>query len=249
MTWADLCTTALKRINIVQAGETPSSDDLTDAFARLKLMLGSWRNENLTVPYRLRTTATITSTKGVIGNPYTVGVGGDVNVVRPPMPNEITVRYQNTAFTPTLELSLQPLTDDAWEAIPQKNLTSPLPTSYYYQPTYSGGLGSLYLWLVPTQSLLQLVVYTPAVVSDPVAMADAIVLPDGYEKAITDNLAVYLFPEWRENVPMDPGLAKEALESKRAIKVTNTRLMDLSVDPALTAHPGGRYSIYSDTNV
>lgn len=247
MTWGDLITTALKRINVIGAGETPTNDDLSDGFARLKTMLGQWRIQNLTVPYRSRTTWTITSIKGKLGAPYTVGPGGDINVARPPVPSEITVRFQDTSVTPTLEYPLTPLTSDAWERIPQKDLTSPLPTSYYYQPTYSGGLGSLYLWFVPTQSSLQGVFYAPAPLADPVTYTDVIVLPDGYEGALVDNLAVYLFPEYRELVPIDPQLQQAAARSFDLLKRVNVAMLDLTVDPALQPFTAVRYSIYSDS--
>lgn len=249
MTWADLVTNSLKRINILQAGETPSSDDLIDGFNLLKMMLGDWRIQRLTVPYQVRSTWTITSSKGILGNPYTVGPGGDIDIARPPMPNDITVRYQNTAVTPTLELRLTPLTDDAWANVPQKNLTSPLPTSYYYNPSYSGGFGSLYLWLVPTQSSLQGVIYAPGAIGDPASLSDTIVLPDGYDFAIQENLAMLMWPTWRENVSIDPGLVQSATERFRNLKANNLRMTDLSVDPALTARTYGRYSIYSDSAV
>jgi hypothetical protein len=243
---SDIITSALQRINVLQAGEVPSGEDMTDAFTTLNSLMGQWRLQRLTVPYLARTVWNLTAGKGKIGNPYTVGTGGDVNIARPSQPNSIVVRYQDTSVTPTLERPLTPLTDDAWAAIPQKDLTSPLPSNYYYQPTYTGSLGSLYLWLVPTSATLQGVIYAPAGMSNFAAVTDTIILPDGYDHFITENLAVHLAPEFRENLPIDPTIKESAEDAMRWVKTANFRMMDLSVDAALTTKHGFRYSILSD---
>jgi hypothetical protein len=248
MTVADLINRSLGRINYLAQGETPNANDLQDAFAAFKSMLGQWRLERLTVPYVKRTVWNLTSGKGGPLTPYTVGTGGDVSVYRPPQPNEITVRYQDTSASPTLERPLISLTDEAWALIPQKDLTSPLPGHYYYNPTYASGLGSLHFWLVPTSSTLQGVLYAPASIEDFTATSDTIVLPDGYDYALIDNLAVYLAPQFRENIPPNPALVQSAIEAKQNLKRANFRMSDLHVDGALTVRHGMRYNIFSDGN-
>lgn len=246
MTVADLIAAALKRINVVQAGDTPSPEDQADAFLRLNSLMGQWRLERLTIPYILRTTWTISSTKGTLANPYTVGTGGDINIARPPQPNEIVVKFQDTSVSPTIEYTLIPLTDQAWQAIPQKNLTSALPTHSYYNATYAGSLGSLYLWMVPTQASLQGVIYAPAAIANFAAVTDSIVLPDGYEIFLRDNLAVALAPEWRENVPIDAALLQSAAETKALVKQANFRIADLNLDAAIVGQ-GVHYDINADS--
>lgn len=245
ITVADLITASLRRINVLQAGEVPDPNDLADAFLRLQDWMSGLQLEGLSIPFTQRTTFTISSTKGILGTPYTVGTGGDVNVIRPSLPNAITVRYQDTSVSSTQERPLLPLTDDAWMVIPQKNLTSPLPTYYYYQPTYASNFGSLYLWLVPTNSSLQGVLYAPAQLPVFGATSDVIVLPPGYQRFIRDNLAIELWAEWRESDPVDPTLSASARTSKDRIKAANLRLSDLSIDTALT-HGNGWYSILTD---
>lgn len=247
MTVADLITASLRRINSLQAGEVPSPEDLADAFLRLNALMGKWRLRRLTIPYILRTTWTISSTKGTLASPYTVGTGGDINVARPPQPNEIVVKFQDTSVSPTLEYPLTKFTDEAWEAIPQKNLTSTLPSGYYYSPTYAGSLGSLYLWMVPTQSNLQGVLYAPAGVANFTATSDSIVLPDGYDAFLEDQLAIDLWPIFREGDPMDQQLVQNAKDSEDAIKIANVRMLDMAMDPAVLVNGmGGHYDINSD---
>lgn len=243
MTVADILTRALQRINSLQAGEVPSPEDLQDAFQRLNSLMGKWRLRRLLIPYVLRTTWTISSTKGTLASPYTVGTGGDVNLARPSQPNNLIWKYQDTSVSPTIEYRLLAYTDAMWQATPQKNLTATVPSAAYYNPTYASALGSLYLWPVPSQSNLQGVLYSPASIANFSATSDAIVLPDGYDAFLEDQLCVDLWPTFREGDPVDQGLVAAATDSMDAIKVANFRMDDLIADPFGTV---GHYDINSD---
>lgn len=252
ITVSSMITNVLRRINVIQEGESASADLMADAFTRLNDWVSSVAElEKLTIYTVTRSTWTITSTKGFVGSPYTVGVSGDINIFRPPSMNFIDkVRYQDTSVSPTIEYRLQPLTRDAYQAIPQKTLTSPLPTMWFYEPTYtSSAFGSMYLWMVPTQASLQGVIYAPTPISEFTAISDTIALPPGYNRFIRDGLAVELWPELREGAPIDTGLQKSADDAKFNIKRANVSMMDLSFDPAILRHGGGIYDINSDTNM
>lgn len=241
---ASLITQAAKRVNIIGAGQTIDGDDLTDMFTTLVYLMDAWQVERLTIPFLLRTVWTLTATKGTIANPYTVGSGGDIDIPRPTFVDHVS--YQNTSVSPTLELPLPLYTDDAWAALPQKNLTSVYPVGAYYNPTYAGNLGSLYLVLVPSGASLQGVLYAPSAVGRFTSTADTIVLPPGYLLAIRDNLAVQLGSTWRDGLPIDPLLFASARDSKRAIKQRNVRPSDLTLDAAVTAR-GHLYNIWADS--
>jgi hypothetical protein len=243
---SNLLIAAMRRINVIQENEFPSPAMLMDAFDRFNDWVDSvCANDRLLIFAVQRALWTITSTKGTLANPYTVGLGGDININRPMFVTN--VRYQNLAVTPTLELPLAQLTEDAWERVPQKDLTGTLPTSYRYNPTFTGsGFGSLYLWMVPTQSNLQGVLYYPAQVTRFNTVNDTIALPPGYNRFLRDNLAVELAAEFRENIPLDPGLVMSARESKEKLKMVNLQLSDLYLDNAVLPTRAGQYNIYSD---
>ncbi len=248
LTWSDLISNALKRINVLQAGEPLNAADQADGFIQLQMWVDALAIQRLTIPYILRTVFTITSTKGTLASPYTVGTSGDVNVTKPTSIE--FVRFQDTTVTPTLEYPLQNLTADAWALVPQKNLTSPLPTSYHYEPTYQFGTtnyGSLYLWPVPTQASLQGLLYAPSQVATPVNVTDTIVLPNGYQWFIQENLAVMYASTFRENLPPDPMLVKSAESAMAWVKTNNVVMSDLSLDQAILPRHPGRYNIFSDT--
>lgn len=248
LTWADLLTNVLKRINVIGQGGSLNANDGVDGFTQLQMWIDYLATQRLSIPYILRTTWSITSSKGTLVSPYTVGTGGDINVTKPTSIE--FVRFQDTSVTPTLEYPLTPLTDDAWALIPQKNLTGPLPIYYYYNPTWQNGTtnyGSLYLWPVPTQASLQGCLYAPSQVPTPINLTDTIVLPNGYQWAIQENLAVLFASTFRENLPPDPLLIQSAAKAMDWLKTNNVRMMDLTLDRAvLPVHPG-RYDVNSDS--
>lgn len=249
MTWADICRGSLKRINAIGIGQTPTPEDQADAFEVLQDLVDSWKTERLTIPYMLRTTWTLTAAKGTIGNPYTVGAGGDVAVTLPARVVDLVFKYQDISVSPSIEYGLVQLTDNEWQAVPQKTLTGTLPARAYYQPTYIAGFGSLYLMPVPSQSSLQGVLYSPAAIDRPVLATDTIILPPGYTRFIKSNLAVECSPLWRPGLPIDPTLLKLASESKANIKAMNIRSNDMQIDVAyasLGRSIRGGYDINTD---
>jgi hypothetical protein len=246
MTWADVIKASLRRINVGMAGEEPAPQDQADAFLRLQAWVDSLATEKLTIPYILRTTWTITSTKGTLAVPYTVGLGGDLNVARPGDSKFISaIKYQDTSTTPVFERPLAVYDDDQWAAQAIKGLTGTLPSAAYYNPTYAAGFGSLYLTPIPSQANLQGVFYAKAAVAKPVAVTDVILLPTGYERFIRDNFAIELAPEFRPGLPVDRGLVRAAAASRLNIENANMRPLEMTLDPAVTIGGGG-YNIFTD---
>lgn len=235
MTTRDLITTALQRINVINAGEAPSADDVNDALDRLNDLIDSWATERLTIYSTVRTTWSLVSGQAS----YSIGSGGDCNIARPVFIEDLN--FIDTSQTPPLEMNLSPLTTDAYALIPQKALTSVYPTCYYYNATYP--TGTVTMWPVPTSSVLQGVIYAPTAVTE-LGLNDTISLPPGYRRFLRDNLAIEIATEY--DVKADPELVRIARESKEQIKRANIRLYDLSMDPALRARQG-RYNIFSDT--
>ncbi len=236
-------TAALKRINVIQANEVPTPDMLADAFDRMNDWIDSiWGNDRLAIYTITRSTWTLSSSKGTLGNPYLVGPGGDINITRPQFIDH--VNFIDNTLNPGVERPLIPLTPDAWALLPIKTQTAAYPVYSYYEPTYSSAQGNLYLWLVPTAPSLQGVLYAPSQITAFATLDDVIALPPGYNRFLRDNVAVELAAEFRENVPIDPSLARSAMMSMAQVKRTNQRLYDMAVDPALLRHGGYRSNIY-----
>jgi hypothetical protein len=241
MTPADLVTASLRRLRVIQAGMTPSPEDQADAFLRLNSMLRSWSLQRGTMHRIVRSTWTIVASQAS----YTVGPAGQVAIPRPASPQAISgIGFQDTSVSPTMEYPSElPLTEDQYDAIPLKTLTSTLPSRWYYAPTVA--TGTLYPFPIPTSSTLQGVIYVPTPVSAFTALTEVITLADGYDLAIQENLAVLLAPEW--GVQIDPALLQSARESKAWVTTSNVRMTDLDTAgvAALFGGCGRRSDIYS----
>jgi len=230
MTVADLIKAALKRINVIQSNESPSAEDQSDAFLRLNDLVDAWQTERLTIFTVTRTTWTIVS------GTRDYAIGG----ARPTFVDRVT--YLDTTATVPNETPLSLLTDEQWAVWPQKTLTSSTPYVAYYNPTFP--TGTLSLLPTPTSATLQGVLYAPNPVQQFATTADVISMPPGYQRALRDNLAVELWPEFRENVPIDPMLVQSARESKAEMKRLNSRTIDIVPNMSLLRRSW--YDINSD---
>jgi hypothetical protein len=230
---------ALKRINVIQGGGTLQPTDADDALFYANNWIDSLAIDAITIPFQLGTTFPMVSGQAS----YTVGTGGNVNIPRPTYIDH--VNYIDASLNPPIERELTELTPDAWDAIPIKGLTNPLPTFYYWQPTYAtSGQGTLYFWLVPTSSVLTGVIYAGSPVAQFVNLTDTLALPPGWQWFIQENLAVFFASIFRENLPVDPQLAESAKMSKLLITRANMRTKEMTLDPALT-YNSPRSNIYT----
>lgn len=244
MTVSELITASLQDLRVLQVGETVSANDAAYALARLNDWINGLATEGLTVYSQARTTWTISTAAS-----YTIGSGGVINCARPTGPMGVTnVGFQDTSVSPTIEYNLGPLlTEDAYAGIAQKALTSVYPQAMYYNPTFTSGLGLIYLWPIPTSTTLQGVIYTPVPVAEFAAISDTISLPPGYRRFLRTGLAKEIASAF--DAPLTPDLQQAAMESKADIKRANVRLLDLSSGVAglIFGGSGPHYNIYSDS--
>ena len=232
-TVSDACTQALQRIGVLAAEETATSADISTAFNVLNQLMDSWGAERLTIPFVQRTTWTIVSGTSV----YTVGTGGAINVARP-----VSIDYASFVDStpdPDLEMPLNLLTNQAWQAISLKALTSKYPQSAFYNPTYGTGtylLGTLTLYPVPTGTTLTGVIYAPLAIAQFSATSTTVSLPPGYQRFVVTNLALELAPLFGASPSQD--LRDQANESKATIKRANITMRDLTIDSGALPQSG-----------
>lgn len=219
---------ALKRINVIQAGGSLTPEDADDALFYANNWLDSLSIESIAIPFMLRTLWTMVPGKAS----YTVGIGGDVSLPRPTYIDH--VNYIDASLSPPIERELDGLTDDAYAAIPIKTQTNLLPSFYYWNPTYAGGLGTLTFWLVPTSSVLTGVLYAESPVAQFLNLTDTLSVPPGWQFFMQENLAVFFASIFRDNLPPDPELVRSATMSKLLITRANHRPQEMTLDPALT---------------
>ena len=216
----DIVTDALRELGVLAATESAPADEANHGFIAFNRMIDGLAAEELAVYHTERTTFTL-----VAGTQdYTLGLGGTINIPRPVYLDHLN--YAITSITNPIEFQLQPLTDDAWSRLPIKSLPAPMPTMWYYNPTFP--LGTIQLHPIPTRSDLQGVLYAPQAVAEFAALSDVVSLPPGYRRMLVKNLAVELSPSYER--PVSPDLAKQADLSKGVVMRANKRIMDLQMD-------------------
>jgi hypothetical protein len=204
----------------VAAGETCTAADAALGLRALNRKVDQWKAQKLALFTVTRSLWTVVSGQ----QDYTVGPTGDVDISRPQIIEH--VNFLDTTTSPSQEYQLQPLTDDAWSRVPQKGLTSALPTSFYWNPTFP--FATLSLWPIPTSGTLQGVLYASAPIDEFATLVTAVSLPPGYQEFIVCDLALQLATSYGRQI--DPALAQRAIEAKRIVKASNERLSDLSFE-------------------
>lgn len=239
----DLLNAAFREIGVLAAGEVMTYGDSEDARTRCNRMLNAWKASNLTMHSVTRSTSTLTANQAS----FTVGTGGNINIVRPMLHELLRVNFIDTSQDPDFEYQLpELLSEQAHQSINLKALTSLYPQAAYYNPTYP--LGTLIPWPVPTSATLLWVLYYATQISEFAALTDTVSLPPTYEDAIVQNLALLLCPSY--SVQPHPVLVKTAAESLATLKRANQREILLTFGADVLGDRGrfgpGSYSIFSD---
>ncbi len=232
---------ALQDLGVLGVEETPTSAQSAGALRRLNLMMGQWSLQDLTIPVIARDVFDLTANKGGPSNPYTIGPGGNFDTTRPTA--IVGAGLLLTASSPNVEIPRAVITDDAWQAIQVKDLTSTLFNDVYYNPTFSGGLGTINLWPIPDNATNDIVLYRRAQLGAFTSLTATYELPEGAEEAIQHNLGVRLAPSYA--VPLDilQPIMDLARLSLSIYKKSNVKLFDLPTDYALTANNRTAYNV------
>lgn len=235
--------TAFANIGVLGEGQALDSAKGADGLHRLNLLMSSLSIQPGSIPVVAREVFDMTSGKGSPSNPYTIGVGANLNTARPPTQNSIVgVGLILTSSDPDVEIPRTILTDSAYQAIQVKDLTNSLFTALYYNATYeTTGFGKVFLWPVPNTGDNDLVLYLRKQLTSFADQTTSYELPPGCEDALTDALAVRLCKPY--SVPVDPDLAATARMSMSVFKRGNAKLFDLPQDPATTNSHAAYYNI------
>lgn len=195
-------------------GETMDAAEAADGMEALNSMLDAWALEKLML-FKFDT-LTFTPT----ASSFTIGPTGNLVTVRP---IEILSAYRKSGG---VDLPVQILSREQYESILLKELSNKV-QALYYKPEYPNG--RVFVWPVATNEPLFLSLQQP--ITGFTSTADAIVLPPGYEEALTFNLAVLLCAEYNKDASR--AVVRQAMNTKRLIKTVNNEVPMLSVDPAL----------------
>lgn len=242
-----IVTEAFGNLNVFLAGQTIPPTAANDGLARLNRMLSSWATKRQSAPAIRREELALTADKGGPSNPYTIGIGGNFNVLKPPNQSSITgAGLLLGGSSPEVEIPRAIATDDMYDAIQVKELSNALFTLVYYNPKFETlGLGQIQLWPVPDNADNQLVLYITEYLGAFSSLSATYYLPDGAEEALIYNLEHRLAgPYGRTMSEDDKLLARTSLQSFRA---SNLKLSDLPQDPAFAQSRRTGYNIQTGT--
>lgn len=237
----DIITQALRRIGVYGPNDTITDADAQDCLVRLNDMLDMWSNENLMCLTELEQSGALV----VAQNSYTIGSGGNFNVTRP-------IKIKDGAGAAYIQdtngnnFPVDVVQRDQWNLIGNRgsSITSNYPTTFFYDPQYP--LGVLNVFPTPNttftafwDSYLQL--------TDFATLSSSFSMPPGYKKAMQDNLAIEIWPDfWGDGAPQL--LTELASKSKAAVKRANTRPVVAVYDPELVSRSQSSYNIYRDSS-
>lgn len=215
-------------------GRTPSTDQINDAIPMLNRMLGSWSIQPLDIFTTSIASYPLTGNKVsyTIGGP---GAGADFNAVRP---NKIkqAVIILNTSNPPVRLPPMYIMTDEDWANVALQTVPNTIPLAIYPDGNYP--LETLYLWGQSASGLL-LELYTWQAIPRFQNTGDVVSMPDGYELAITYNLARLLaegFPSQSKMAASSYITARDSLAAIQSLNaVTPNRMVSDAPNPRGTS--------------
>ena len=232
---SDIITLALKDAGIVGVGQTPTNEDSNDALTRCNWMLSQWQRKRWLIWHLVDTAFTSTGAQS-----YTVGSGGNFNILRP---DRLEAAFLRQIVPSQPNLVDYPLglieAREEYNRISLKTLGT-FPRWAFYDPAYP--TGNLFVWPVPSATLYEIHITTKEQLSQFASLAATINLPPEYMAAIHHNLVVRLKAAYQ--LPKDEvfiGMAKDALN---VIKNENAQIPTLQL-PAELMRPG-IYNPFSD---
>lgn len=209
---------------------TLTAAESTSYTAVLNAMLDSWSTERLMVPCLVQESKALTTSDGS----YTIGNGGNWNTQRP-------TKIVDPCFvrdSSSIDRKLGIIDAIAYGSITSKTADGGYPRYLFYDYTFTGGLGNIYLWPEPIAGLT-LYINSWKNLRDITSDSVDLELPPGYEEAISSNFAVRASAGYR---PLPPETALIARQSKANIMRMNAPPGILRLDAGV-ASGGRRYDI------
>jgi len=241
-TGEDLVRASMRLIQVSAVDTDLTASELKDGIESLNRMLDSWSVDELMLYQVIRETFPLVPNQ----NPYSIGIGGDWNTVRPTKIVGAYLTLTNSSIP--VDYPMQVLEFDDYNAIRLKTLSTNFPGYLYYQPSFPVASAYIYPVYAPnaqsgtSPGTITITSWKPLpIISDPTAYIE---LPPGYWEAIVFNLAVRIAEEYQFD--MRPTTVQLAVSALKRLKRINQRTQTLRTDVALMNTSQLRYNIYSD---
>lgn len=193
-----IITGAARLVGVVRKTEALSADEAADGLVALNDMLASWVNNGLLVTARTWENFIVASASS-----YTIGSAATLNTVRPMSIKEAFFRIGSIDYPLTI------LTDEEYERISYKTLSTGYPEYLNYDNGYATGIIRLY-----PQGAGGLHLLSEKPLTAFASLSTTVDLPPGWNRALRYNLAIDLAPEYGESVSAEVvKIAGESLDN------------------------------------
>lgn len=231
----DIVTFALKAAGVLGVGQTPLAEDTNDAFTAMNGMLAGWQRQRWLVWHLVDVSKVSTGAQS-----YTVGPGGDFNVMRPDRLEAAFFRQFINSTPNQVDYPLQILeAREDYNNIALKQLNS-FPYVIFYDSAFP--MGTVYPWPIPQANTYEIHLTLKEQISQFLTLTQQINLPPEYEEALWTNLCLRLCPIYQ--VQPNPSVVALAKSSLAVVRGANAQVPRLNMPQRLWR--GGLYDIYSD---
>lgn len=198
LTRNDLIATALRKLGVLAAGQTPSAEDYNNGSVSLNTLVAEFRSKGM--PLWARKTYSFTPTAGV--GTYEIGIGKTFNTA---YPLHIVQAYRQDG-TNTTKIEMQIIPNYNYNLYPTASGGTPIQLNYQPLNNY----GRINLWPIPDTTATTITIVYQAPFEYFVSGTDTQDFPEEWYNAIIYNLAVLLAPEWGIPLADRQLLGKEA---------------------------------------
>lgn len=224
-----LLNAALRKAGITKRpGITPGVDETDELIAELNRMLGHYNLDG----HRIYSSAIVQYSLTASQKVYTIGPGGDMDGVRP---NWIASADIIFPTTPQIRYTVRVTTDVLeWESLTVQDIPGAPTWFLYYDRNYdANGLASIYIFPQPPAGYLIELSQWLRLTTTFASISDLVVLPDGYEDLIVNNLAVRAASLYPLEAKIDPLTVILARETLQAVITLNTTMPRIGTEPGL----------------
>lgn len=231
----DLINLALEDSGAFSSQKPPSYQDTLDALWRINMTIGQWNRRRWLVYHLLDVGVQCSAAVS-----YTVGPGGDFDIVRPDRLEAAYIRQLVPSNPSPVDWPLRIIQSrEEYSQITLKNLTAAPSEAVFYDSGFP--LGAVYPWPVPN-SQYQLHLLVKSVLSQFDNLEDVVNLPPEYEQAIYAQIKVQARSAYQ--LPADQVMIGEAKATLSTLRKANFQVGRMTMPTSL--QQGRAYNVYSD---
>lgn len=219
----DIITGAAKLIGAVFKSESLSADEAADGLVSLNDMMASWANNGLLVISRTWENFNVSAASS-----YAIGASQTLNTVRPIAIKKAFFRIDG------IDYQMEPLSDEQYEDIDEKSLSSTVPMYFSYDNAHPYGTIRIYPGLSSSAALHLL---SEKAITSFASISTTVDLPPGWNRALRFNLALEIAGEYGAEVPQ--WVVRGAGESLSAIQLAIAKNRPMKFDPRPPQYPTG----------